>query len=62
MVPRQVDKLDRLFTSDGGEAFQEVVERRIAFDVIDQRLYRNTGPFEARLTAHPVGIDPDDIV
>jgi hypothetical protein len=30
--------------------------------MVDEGLDRNAGSFEARLTAHPVRIDPDDLV
>ena len=62
MIFGQFNKSDRLITTDRRKTFQEIVERRIALDMIDQGLNRHASSFETRLAAQPFGIDPDNVV
>jgi hypothetical protein len=58
----KIDEAYGLFTRDGGEGFQEIVQGRVALDMIDKGLDRNPGSPETGLAAHAVRIDPDDFI
>jgi hypothetical protein len=56
----QLQETDHLIAGDGGIICEKLLQGRVAFDVIYQALNWHTGTFEARCTAHALGIDPDD--
>ena len=54
--------LDAKLSADRGEAFQEFVERVTVLDVVEQRLYGDTGPAKYRRPMHHFRIACDDFL
>ena len=46
---------------NGREAFQELIQSVVPFQILEQRPYRNTGFFENGRASEYVGIDGDEI-
>jgi hypothetical protein len=41
-----VKKRDHLLSRDGGEALEKIIDRLPPFEIVDERLHRNSGPSE----------------
>jgi hypothetical protein len=50
-APRFSQKSDHLFALNAGESFEKLPDRISGFQMIEQTLYRNTGPRKNRLAA-----------
>ena len=59
---REFNESYGLGASHGGEIFQEFLNRRTAFPMVDQGLDGYTRPAEARSAAHPLRVDPNHFV
>ena len=62
IVLGQLNELNRLFASDRRKSLQELLQRGISFDVIDESLDRHASSLEARRTAEAVRVHPDDLI
>jgi len=49
------------FAGDGREGFEEVVQREIVREVVEERLHRDARAFENRCAAEDVGVNGDQI-
>ncbi len=62
MIFGQFDELNCLFTRNRRKAFKKIVQCRIPFNVVDERLYRYAGSLEARRSAETSRVNPDNFV
>jgi len=56
------DESDGLLTGDGREGSQEIVQGRVALDMVNEGLNGNTGSCETGFAAHAIRIEPDDFI
>ena len=62
VVFRKLDELDSLIARNRRKSFEEILNRAIPFEVVDQRLHRNSCALETGLAAHPLRVHPDDLI
>ena len=62
IVLGQLDELNGLYPRNRRKASEEIFQRGIAFNVIDQCLNRNASTLEAGSATEPFGIDPNDVI
>src|SRR5256886_3977748 len=58
---REVERRDRLVASHGRELAKKLVQGLAAFEVIEQRLYRNAGADEHRRAPEDVRVSAHDV-
>lgn len=62
MIFRQIDKLHCLLTGYGRESVEEILQRGVSFNMVDERLNGYPRSFETRRASKAVRVSPHDLV
>ncbi len=61
VLPAATQDRHRQFAGDGREGFEEVVQRQIVGEVVEERLHRDARALEDRRPAEDVGVNGDQV-